>query len=836
MLLPPSQGVALGWENRGPFGAVHTNVAMNCRACAIASFVIAAITSAIAAPVWAQAPKGKPPKAAKPAVERPAAQKPAVEKPAEKPAKRPPAEKPETKPGAKPSAAEESPASEDAAVMAILATKPTTPAECVRAAKNLADLGHADVAKQFLKNVIDAKLEPQQLADLGTEFGVPTFLDLAAQPTLLPEAKQLADAVKAAVAARLEDAQRITKLIGQLQDPSEEKRLGAMAALQEARRAAIGPLLAVLADPARANDYQNVRTVLAGMGRPARDALVAVVDGADPKLKIQAILTLAEMNNPKTAIDLVGPCASEKGDAAVRSAAAAALKQLTGQVPSRADAIGLLGDAARTYFQRRLPVEGVADGRVELWRWDQSKRQCVIHRGTPDDAARELAAHFARQAYALAPGDREIRLLYLATMLDAAAYRNGLDRPLEEKDPAVTEAKQFGVKPIEEVLAYAMAHGHPAAATVAARLLGEMGKADELLTQGGRPAPLVQAIQDPDRRLQMAALEAIVRLQPVRPYAGSSYVPSALGFLAASSGVRHALVGGPNTAQARDLATTLAAAHIDTDTAATGKELLRLATRSPDYEFAWIDVGIQQPEIALLMQELRRDPRTALLRVGLVARDGFFTLAEHVAAGDPMAKAFDRAHDDRAYRWQLEQLATLAPQEFVDFGARQQQAGRALDLLAELSRSSSKLYDLRRAQESVLVALYNPKLAVKAVAVLANLNSAESQRALVEVANRFTLPLELRRAAAKAFRENTQQHGILLTTAEIRAQYGRYNESEKLDAPTQHVLGLILDCLEARVKKAGVGARDSGLGTSGLQPVPNPTPSASSSEARTPSP
>ena len=67
-----------------------------------------------------------------------------------------------------------------------------------------------------------------------------------------------------------------------------------------------------------------------------------------------------------------------------------------------------------------------------------------------------------------------------------------------------------------------------------------------------------------------------------------------------------------------------------------------------------------------------------------------------------MAKSFARPHDQQAFRWQLDQLATLAPQEFVDFAVRQQQAAEALDLLAELSRTSSKLYDLRPVQDAVL--------------------------------------------------------------------------------------------------------------------------------------
>jgi hypothetical protein len=97
----------------------------------------------------------------------------------------------------------------------------------------------------------------------------------------------------------------------------------------------------------------------------------------------------------------------------------------------------------------------------------------------------------------------------------------------------------------------------------------------------------------------------------------------------------------------------------------------------------------------------------------------------------------------------------------------------------------------------VLVALGNPRLAMKAVAFLGTCNSAESQRALVEVVARSTAPLDLRTAAVAAFRENTRKHGILLTTDEIRQQYRRYNESENGDAQTQKLLGLILDCLEA---------------------------------------
>jgi hypothetical protein len=727
----------------------------------------------------------------------------------------------EKQPTATQPATDEQPASEDAAVAAILATKPTTPVECVRAAKNLADLGHLNVAKRFLKQAIDAKLDLPQLAALGEKFGAATFLDLASRSALLPEAKQLADAVVPVVRARLQDATRIEKLIQQLQDPQAQRRMEALAGLQEAGRAAIGPLLAVLADPTRAAEQANVRTVLAGMGRTARQPLIAALDAADPKLKVQTILTLAEMNDRKVAVDLLLPCVSEKSDAEVRAAAAAALKQLTRRAPTRPEAVALLTDAAKSYFARREPIEDVDNGKVELWSWGQQKRQCVVHSGTPADVDRALAARYARDAYALAPDDRQLRLMYLTTMLDSAAYANGLDRPLDLQNTAVVEAKRFGSKAIDESLAFAIEHGHPAAAAAAAALLGEIGDADELLHQGAERAPLARALQQPDRRLRMAALKVIVRLRPSTPFPGSSDVPLALGFFAASSGVRHALVAGANIEQSRDLAGMLAAAGLQTDTAATGKELLRLATRSPDYEFVWIDVSISRPVIGTLLQELRQDPRTANLGVGLVARSGNFELAEELARHDPLAKAFARPHDEQSLRWQLDQLTALAPAEFVDNAVRQQQASEALDLLAELSRSSGKLYDLRRVQDSVLAAIQNPKLAVKAVAVLAELNSAESQRTLLDVASRFTHPLALRKAAAGAFCQNREKHGLLLTTVEIHEQYRRYNESESQDAATQQILGLILDSFEvsAPTKPSNNGANARSQATT---PIPNP--------------
>ena len=83
------------------------------------------------------------------------------------------------------------PPPDDPAVVALLATKPATPAEWARVAKILADLQRPDLAKPFLQKVLDAKLNDKQLAALADEFGSDMFTSMSSRTELAPEAPQL---------------------------------------------------------------------------------------------------------------------------------------------------------------------------------------------------------------------------------------------------------------------------------------------------------------------------------------------------------------------------------------------------------------------------------------------------------------------------------------------------------------------------------------------------------------------------------------------------------------------------------------------------------------------
>ena len=179
---------------------------------AISWSVFATLACSLAAPAWAQQPKAKAPKAEKPAAK-------AAAKAAEQPDAKAPA------------VVDMQP--EDPAVAAILATKPTTPAECVRAAKTLADLGRPDVAKQFL--------EESARRQARSRSNWPTWASSSARRLFLesgrprrrccPRPSNWPTPCRPRSPRGCEDAKRIAALIEQLQDPSAEKRCEALVGL-----------------------------------------------------------------------------------------------------------------------------------------------------------------------------------------------------------------------------------------------------------------------------------------------------------------------------------------------------------------------------------------------------------------------------------------------------------------------------------------------------------------------------------------------------------------------------------------------------------------------------
>ncbi|HUY34622.1 MAG TPA: hypothetical protein VMV69_17895 [Pirellulales bacterium] len=693
----------------------------------------------------------------------------------------------------------------DPTVRELLETNPTTPAELLRVADLLIDLGAMAEVAPLAARLAEAKLDEAALAALAEKFGSAAFMKLALVEELQPDGRKFADAVLSAADKKARDPARIAALIEQLKNPSIELRHAAIVRLRAGRESSLAALLAALADTAQAEHHGAFGAALLAFGREAVPPLVALAHDAQAALRTEAIEILGRMEQADLALEFLGPALIETSPAEIQAAAQQALVGSIGRVPDVDEAADALERSARKLYDRQH--EGANDGEppLNVWRWDAEASRLVSEPTTAQVAALRVAARWAGDAMELKRHHHAALTVYLGARLEAEALRPAAAQATADGlTSAEVEAADRGVAAVEDLLEDSIAGGHLLAAASAARILGKgngkIGTVDVLYRKLPQPSVLVEAARQADRRLRFSALEAIVSLRPTKPYPGSSFVPAALGFFASSAGAKRALVGHPRAATAEQEAGLLATLGYETQVATIDHDVVAGATASPDLELALIDFKLAAPTSGELLERIHADSRTARLPIGIMAASDELSRAERLARLYPPAVVIIPTENLARLEFQLGRLLAAAGRDAVGIEERDRQAEQALAWLVELAQVPPGLYNLRRIEPAILKALERPEHSPKAARVLATLGTATSQKALVDLVSRPLSPLEARRAAADAFAESVGRFGTLLTTGEIARQYERYNRSETQDRETQRLLGSLLDAIEARAE------------------------------------
>jgi HEAT repeat protein len=744
----------------------------------------------VAAPARAQ-------EEAEAALDEPAADEPAMEDlPADEEAK-PAADKPKPKP-ADEEESEAEPAAEDPALQAVLESHPQTPAELLRAIDILVDLGHANLAKPFIDELAKRELDVTALAALAGQFNSAKLLKLSRNAELDPALAPFIDKLFKSAETYRRDPARLAAWADQLADQNENVRAQAVLALVRAREAAVAPLVAILADPKRASEQTMAKTVLVQLGDLAIEPLLGGLESPDAGLKTQVIDVLGQLRAPQAVPQLLAPFVSPASTPELRAAAERALANIADRPPTRAEALQLLANAARRWLDQSREGSDEVSTPTEVWHWNARRGQSMSVTYDARGAALATAVRLARDLYRLAPHQPSARRLYLEAVLQAAKVRGGLDKPLPTgAGTAHAVAEHFGVDLVEEVLIDAMANKHLAAATAAAEILGDIGTEDLLMRGGSAGSPLARAAAHADRRLRFAATSAIMKLTPTVPFAGSSHVADGLGFFASAYGVPRALVVHPRSEDAQKVAGLAAGLGYDADIATNGRRAFELATSTSDLEFIFIHSAIDRPSVDELVAQLRRDRRTALLPIGLIAPLDDLDRVRQFARSSSRTEAFLQPQNAAQMQLFTARVLARAGQDRISAEERKRQAIAALDWLAALGETPS-VFDLKRQEPSVVQVLYVPELSARAATVLGQLASVNGQRSLLELADLETQSLVARQAAAAAFARSVRKYGIMLTRAEILEQYGLYNGNAGRNADTSAVLGAILDAIEQK--------------------------------------
>ncbi len=737
----------------------------------------------------------------------------------------------------------------DPAIRALVESRPATPENAIRVARTLLSMGRPALGKPFLEQVLEANLDRDQRAALADSLGMATFYELADQPDLRPESTRLLESINQALAEQAADADFVAAQIDALDHPNAQVRAFHMRRLRRTGDAAVQPLLERLAtaDDARFRGYlRDALTVLGPLAVPPLEAVVHA--STNTQLAASAASVLGRIGERTAVPYLIRPAFETDGDATVRQQARRAIEQIVGRLPEATEALTLLVQQTRIASEGRRKFPLAVDNEADVWTFDDATNQLSRQTLNLHDASWAVAAQWAADAWRLNNRDSRVRQLYLETALQRAAIDGEVDNlpvPLDEFSTAEL---------LDLVDRVARTFNSPAAIPAVA----EIARRDEpglLDAVGGELPVLAKAAVSPDPRLRLAAIEAILALDPDRPFAGASYVIESLAFLSSTSGVSRAVVASPNRQDGRELGGLLESLGYRTYVAHDGRDLFRHAAASLDTEVVLVGVDLGRPPAEFALDTLRLDPRTEWIPAGVVGFprmmdvrpvevdpasiehedlhpfDLYFgrsapqvtaprslavfrplpatpelTLARRVARYDRLAEAIiaPAGINDRTAGEILEyQLAPLldrrprnvrtTPEERLEL------ATRALGHLARLTEKPGFRFDLGRALEAVQRAAFVGPLREDALQVLAGLQRAEAQATLIEVAILPVISDESRSAAVEAYLASLQRFGPLMGPSGI-VQLERTARSPDLPDDLRNAAAAILDAIEDRAR------------------------------------
>ena len=678
---------------------------------------------------------------------------------------------------------------------------PTSPRARMAAIENLLRIEQFESIRPLLQALSPA--DDAELLRLYDEFGPAVFVTLTQVPELAPLGSEFARRVlQVANRSRL-SPRRLAALIDQLAAADEEVRNRAAADLYQTGMAAAPLLIHKLADAqptARAPYLQ----ALVRIGHPVVEPALAALDSSNSLLRGDMAALLGEVGDESVGAHLLQPYFDDAPY--VRQQAAAALQKLWHAVPRDIPQAELL---LRTRLARHMEgqTEGPLDeaGFVAIWSWDGSSRLVTTRPVLAADAAALTAARLARDLYRLQPNATNLQR-FVATRLHLDKSLGGRDQALRRgPGTAYDLSVSAGVPIVEQVLDSALQSARHATAVAAAEVLAEVGSVDLLRSTNGQPRPVAKALRSGNRRVRYAAARAIMKLDPVTPYAGASYLTEALGDLVAVSARPRVLIGHPNAEIAGQLAGRLTEFGYDTEIRHTGNGFLRAALATSDFELLFVSDAVDCPPESEVFQQLRKDPHTLYTPAVILYRVDPGTHAERaelLAELDGRALAIPEEADHQALAAQLVRLRELASPDSSSWDVRVGQAQDSLNWLAQLARQPEKYgwYDLHRQEDAIVQSLTVGGLTDQALTLLGYLGSARAQTLLVEYASGLAGSEAASEQAGRAFGAAVSQRGVMLRGDQVLQQYERYNGSAGRDPASRKVLSDLLDAIEATTR------------------------------------
>ncbi len=282
-----------------------------------------------------------------------------------------------------------------------------------------------------------------------------------------------------------------------------------------------------------------------------------------------------------------------------------------------------LAQIARKFLEHKARFSNPTT--VTVWKWDGTK--ATAQPMTVSDAEEYFGLRAAREALTIQPDYPEAQKVFITLALEKHYARQGAGaEPLAKSSPALHAA--LAAAPynlIAELLETALTENRVNLAVSLIQILGERTEVRAVRTSekpfGGtadkpalRSAILQRALDNPDRRIQFAAVDALLRTPSPQGQPRASQIVKILANTLEGGenpgGKPKAMIGDPDRARGEALATIVRQAGFEAEVVRAGKDLIRRLLDKADFDLIILDQHIPGPMLPDVLAQVRADYRT----------------------------------------------------------------------------------------------------------------------------------------------------------------------------------------------------------------------------------
>ncbi len=684
-------------------------------------------------------------------------------------------------------------------VRSIRRQDPQTPAELAQALSTLINVQAWADARVYLQQLSKVAMNDKELYDLFTDRGAEFFYILHSVEQLSPDSQRFAKRVLGAAKNYANSDARIRAIVKTLADPNINVRSTAFGKIKQVGPQAYAAMLEVFGNEELKELWPGVRGAVRLLEDDATEILVAGATCGNPQIEVESYYGLANLGTNE-AIDLISFLyLSPQTPQNVKTFAERRLREYFGGSIDRSSLIANLSRKANQNLRgQRKSV--TSNAKVSVWQYQAETNRFVSDRVSLVVSSRIRAAKMAQLLFEIDPHNIQNRELFLLASIESAKKLAGPDTPIDAK-AVLKKLGNPGAAELNRLLSVSLGREIIPASIGICELLKAINDSNVLYSGQGGNCPLVKCILSGERYLQFAALDAIAGLDPKMPYAGSSYVVDLAAFISNTSGQQKVLVGHYGSNDSRTFEGVVSTTGAKVESVRNGLEFYKAATGSPDWKLLLLTDNMLRPRFNQVIQQLRADWRTRYLPIGVVvSNEQNRLIVQRLAKSDPLIRIIDLNFDTQIVNSQLALFEGLSSSWESTDSSRVVQAAVASQWLAKLAsdRQQYGFYNLHKHEDAVYKMLYVAGKTRQATDIAAKLGTARAQRELVNYASQNGLDLASRQAAVDAFTAAVKQYGVLLTTDEIRLQYGRYNSSATQSKDVQAIFGAMLDAIEKK--------------------------------------